>query len=50
MPLSLFKQVERAVHAAQHAEAEDIHVHEFESVDIIFVLFDDLTILHGRAG
>ena len=46
--LMLVEQTEGAVHAAEHAEAEDIDLHEFEDVDIVLVPFDDLPVFHAR--
>ena len=49
MSLDDFKRVEGAAHAAQHAEAQHIDLHEFQRVDIILVPFDDLPVFH-RGG
>ena len=43
----LFEQIEGAAHAAEHAEAEDIDLHEAQDVDIVLIPLDDLTVLHG---
>src|SRR3546814_6849486 len=40
--------IERPVHAAEHAEAEHIDLHELEDVDIVLVPFDDLPVFHAR--
>ena len=42
------QQVEAAFHAAQHAEGQDIDLHELQGVDVVLVPFDDLAILHRR--
>ena len=43
---ALIEKIKRAAHAAQHAEAEHIDLHEFQRVDIVLVPFDDLAIIH----
>ena len=43
------QQIEGAAHAAQHAKAEHIDLHEFQRVDIVLVPFDDLPVFH-RGG
>ena len=49
MPLCSSQQIEGAAHAAEHAEAEHIDLHELEGVDVVLVPFDDLPVLHrGR--
>ena len=45
--LMFLQQVEGAVHAAQHAEAQHVDLHEFERIDIILVPFDDLPVFHA---
>ena len=40
------EQVERPVHAAEHAEPQHIDLHEFQNIDIILVPFDDLPLVH----
>ena len=47
VPFALIEQVEGAAHAAQHAEAEHIDLHEFQGVDIVLVPFDHLPVVHG---
>ena len=42
------QQIERPPHAAQHAQAQHIDLHETQDVDVILVPFDDLPI--GHAG
>ena len=42
------QQVERTAHAAQHAEAENIDLHEAQIIDVVLVPFDDLAVRHGR--
>ena len=45
----LLKQIEAALHAGKHSQAQHIHLHELEDVDVVLVPFDDLPILHrGR--
>ncbi len=44
----LVEQIEGAVHAAEHAEAQHIDLHELEGIDIILVPFDDLPVFHPR--
>src|SRR5690606_319906 len=46
--LMLGEQVEGAVHAAEHAEPQDVDLHELEDVDIVLVPFDDLPRVHAR--
>ena len=47
--LVLGEQVEAALHAGQHAEREDVDLHEFQRVDVVLVPFDHLAVLHrGR--
>jgi hypothetical protein len=41
------QEVESTAHAAQHAEAQHVDLHEFQRVDIVLVPFDDLTVVHG---
>ena len=36
-----------AAHAAEHAEAEHVDLHELEDLDVVLVPFDDLPVLHG---
>ena len=49
MPLCSSQQVEGAAHAAQHAEAQHVDLHELQRVDVVLVPFDDLPVLHrGR--
>ena len=40
------EQVEGAAHAAEHAEAQHIDLHELQRVDVVLVPLDDLTVLH----
>lgn len=42
------QQIEGAPHAGQHAERQDIDLHEFEDLDIVLVPFDDLAVIDGR--
>lgn len=45
----MFRQhVEAALHVTQHAEGEDIDLHELQGVDVVLVSFEDLAILHRR--
>ena len=47
--LCLIEQIKGAAHAAQHAEAQHIDLHEFQRVDIVLVPFDHLPVIHrGR--
>ena len=39
------QQIERAAHAAQHAQAEHIDFHEAQGVDVVLVPLDHLTIV-----
>ena len=49
MAFGFIEQVEGAAHAAQHAEAQHIDLHEFQRVDIVLVPFDHLPVFHrGR--
>ena len=41
------QQVKRAAHAAEHAQAQDIDLHELQDIDIVLVPFDYLAVLHG---
>ena len=43
----LAQQIECAAHAAQHAEAEHVDLHEAQRVDVVLVPFDDLAVDHG---
>ena len=45
----LRQQIERAAHAAEHAQAEHIDLHEAQRVDVVLVPLDDLAIVH-RGG
>ena len=48
-PLVLTEQIERAAHAAEHAETEDIDLHEAKMLNILLFPFDDVAIDHrGR--
>ena len=49
MAFGLIEQIEGAAHAAQHAEAQHIDLHEFQRVDIVLVPFDHLPVFH-RGG
>ncbi|MNQ36084.1 hypothetical protein D3C85_495960 [compost metagenome] len=42
------QEIEAAFHAAQHAEGQDVDLHELQGVDVVLVPFDDLAILHRR--
>ncbi len=44
--LMLAQKVEPPTHSRQHAEGEDIHLHELQRVDVVLVPLDDLTISH----
>ena len=46
--LGLIEQNEGSAHAAEHAKAQHIDLHEFQRVDIVLVPFDDLAIIHRR--
>ena len=46
--LAAAQEIKSTAHAAQHAEAQHIDLHEFQRVDIVLVPFDDLTVVHGR--
>ena len=47
--LVLAQEIEGAAHAAEHAEAEHVDLHELEGVDVVLVPFDHLPVLHrGR--
>ncbi len=50
--LGFLQQVEGAVHAAEHAQAQHIDFHELQRIDIVLVPFDDLrsTIAAGSMG
>jgi hypothetical protein len=41
------KQIERAAHAAHHADAKHVDLHELELLDILLFPFDDTAIDHG---
>jgi hypothetical protein len=40
-------EVESLLHAGQHSQGEDVDLHEFERIDVVFVPFDHLPINHG---
>ena len=42
-----FQQIKGAAHAAQHAEAQHVDLHEFQRIDIVLVPFDHLPVFHG---
>src|SRR3546814_8417400 len=44
-----FEKFEGTAHAGEHAQREDIDLHESQRVDIILVPFDDLAVVH-RGG
>ena len=44
----LRQQIEGAAQAAEHAQAQHVHLHETQRVDIVLVPLDDLTIFHAR--
>ncbi len=46
--LMIVEQVERPAHAAHHAEAEHIDLHEAQFLDIVFFPFDDVAVGHRR--
>ena len=46
--LVLAKQVEPAAHARQHAERENVDLHELQCVDVVLVPLDDLAVVHRR--
>ncbi len=46
--LVLFQQIEGAVHAAEHAEAQHVDLHELQRIDVVLVPFDNLAIDHAR--
>jgi hypothetical protein len=43
----LGQEVEGLLHAGQHAQGEDIDLHELECIDVILVPFDHLPVDHG---
>ena len=44
----LRQQIEGAAHAAEHAEAQHVHLHEAQRVDVVLVPLDDLAVFHAR--
>ena len=49
MPLCSARRSKAALHAGQHAERQDVDLHELERVDVVLVPFDDLAVGHrGR--
>ena len=43
------QEIERALHAGEHAERQAVDLHEFQGVDVVLVPFDDLAVGHrGR--
>ena len=48
MPLCFGQEIERALHAGQHAERQAIDLHELQRVDVVLVPFDDLAVRHRR--
>ena len=49
MSFAVSQKIEGAPHAAQHAKAQHIDLHEFQGVDVVLVPFDDLPVVHrGR--
>ncbi len=44
----LLEQLERAAHAAQHAQAEHVDLHELQGVDVVLVPLDHLPVGHRR--
>ncbi len=46
--LGRLEQAEGPVHAAQHAQAEHIDLHELQGIDIVLVPFDHLPVGHRR--
>ena len=47
LALVVRQQVEGAPHAAQHSQAQHVHLHELQLVDVVLVPFDDLAVLHA---
>ena len=45
-PLVFGQQVQTAPHATEHAERQDIDLHELQGVDVVLVPFDHLAIIH----
>lgn len=45
--LVLADQLECLGHARQHSQGQNIHLHEFQRLDIILVPFDNLPVFHG---
>ena len=45
--LMLGQEVESLLHAGQHAQGEDVDLHELEGVDVVLVPFDHLPVDHG---
>ena len=46
--LMLGQKVERLLHAGQHAESEDVDLHEAQRVDVVLVPLDHLPVDHRR--
>lgn len=46
--LVLADQRECLGHAGQHAERQDVDLHEFQRLDVVLVPFDHLPVGHGR--
>jgi hypothetical protein len=44
--LVLGEEVERALHAREHAECQHIDLHEFEAIDVVLVPLDHLAVDH----
>ena len=43
----LRQQIERPPHAAQHAQAQHVDLHEAQRVDVVLVPLDDLAVVHA---
>ena len=41
------EEIEGAAHAAEHAQAQHIDLHELQRLDIVLVPLDDLPVVHG---
>ena len=49
-PMMLFQQGKTAAEAAQHAQAQHIHLHHLQAIGVILVPFDHLALGHGGGG